>query len=144
MLTVEESVVINKPRAEVFDFFSDPDKVALYSSNLVDYETLSGEPREVGHKARFAVKVVGVRLDYTDELVEFEENERAKLVSVDGKIPYSITMTFSDEGEGTRVTWLQETESLGGVFKIADGLVLKMYSRDVRSNLENAKTLLEA
>ena len=144
MLTVEESVVIDKPRPEVFEFFSDPDKVAVYSSNLIDYEVLSGGPREVGRKARFAVKVVGVRLDYTDELVELVENERAKLVSADGKIPYSITMTFTDEGSGTRVTWLQESESLGGVFKLADGLVVKMYGRDVRSNLDKAKTLLEA
>ena len=144
MLTVEESIVINKPRAEVFEFLSDPDKVTVYSSNLVDYEVISGGPREVGRKARFAVKVVGVRLDYTDELVEYVENERLKLVSAEGKIPYSITSTYTDEGDGTRVTWLQESESLGGVFKLADGLVLKMYSRDVRSNLEKAKTLLEA
>jgi len=144
MLTVEESIQIDKPRPEVFEFLSDPDKVAVYSSNLVDYEVISGGPQEVGRKARFAVKVVGVRLDYTDELVEFVENERIKLASTDGKIPYTITMTFSDEGSGTKVSWLQESESLGGVFKLADGLVLKMYSRDVRSNLENAKTLLEA
>ena len=144
MPTVEESIVVDKPRPEVFEFLSDPDKVAVYSSNLVDYEVISGDPHEVGRKARFAVKVVGVRLDYTDELVEFVENERIKLASTDGKIPYTITMTFSDEGSGTKVTWLQESESLGGVFKLADGLVLKMYGRDVRSNLENAKTLLEA
>ena len=144
MLTVEESIVIDKPRPEVFEFFSDPDKVVVYSSNVVDYEIISGNPREVGCKARVAVKVVGVRLEFTDELVELVENERSKTESRDGKIPYSITLTFGDEGSGTKVTWLQESESLGGVFKLADGLVLKMYSRDVRSNLENAKTLLEA
>ena len=144
MLTVEESVTIDKPRTEVSAFFADPDNVPVYSSNLVDYEVVSGGPTEIGRRARFAVKVVGVRLDYTDELVEYVEGERAKLVSQDGKIPYSITLTFSDEGSGTKVTWLQESESLGGVFKLADGLVMKMYSRDVRSNLEKAKTLLEA
>jgi carbon monoxide dehydrogenase subunit G len=144
VLTVEESIDINKPRPEVFEFFSDPDNVAVYSSNLVDYEVISGGPREVGRKAKFAVKVVGVRLDYTDELVELVENERARLESRDGRIPYSITLTFADQGSGTRVTWLQESESLGGVFKLADGLVMKLYSRDVRSNLDKAKTLLEA
>ncbi len=72
------------------------------------------------------------------------QDERAKLVSRDGRIPYSITLTFTDEGAGTKVSWLQESESLGGVFKFADGVVMKMYTRDVRSNLEKAKTLLEA
>jgi carbon monoxide dehydrogenase subunit G len=144
MLTVDESIVIDKPREEVFAFFSDPDNVAVYSSNIVDYEVVSGGANEVGRKAKFAVKVVGVRLDYTDELVERVENERAKLVSRDGRIPYSITLTFADDGSGTKVTWLQESETLGGVFKFADGLVMKMYSKDVRSNLEKAKALLEA
>jgi hypothetical protein len=35
-------------------------------------------------------------------------------------------------------------ESLKGYFKFADPLVMKLYSRDVRSNLEKAKTILEA
>ena len=144
MLTVEESIVIDKPRPEVFEFFGDPDNVAVYSSNLVDYQMIEGERDKVGRKAKFAVKVVGVRLDYTDELVERVQDERAKLVSREGRIPYSITLTFTDEGAGTKVSWLQESESLGGVFKFADGVVMKMYSRDVRSNLEKAKTLLEA
>ena len=144
MLTVDESIVIDKPRSEVFAFFSDPDNVAVYSSNVVDYEVISGAPDEVGRKARFAVKVVGVRLDYTDEVVERVENERVRLESRDGRIPYAITLTFTDEGSGTKVSWLQESETLGGVFKLADGLVMKMYTRDVRSNLEKAKTLAEA
>jgi len=144
MLTVEESIVIDKPRHEVFEFFGDPDNVAVYSSNLIDYQVIEGEPDQVGRKAKFSVKVVGVRLDYTDELVERVQDERAKLVSREGRIPYSITLTFTDEGSGTKVAWLQESESLGGVFKFADGVVMKMYGRDVRSNLEKAKTLLEA
>ena len=42
------------------------------------------------------------------------------------------------------MSWHQEMESFKGVFKFADGIVLKLYSRDVRSNLEKAKTLLES
>jgi uncharacterized membrane protein len=143
MLTVEESVVIDRPRTEVFDFFANPDNIAVYSSNLVDYDVVSGGPHDVGRQAKFAVKVVGVRLEYTDELVEYVENERLKTASKDGRIPYSITLTFADAGSGTNVSWLQEVESLGGVFKFGDSLVIKMYTKDVRSNLEKAKALLE-
>src|SRR6478672_6722434 len=132
MLTVEESVVIDKPRGEVFDFFATPDNIAV-----------SGGAHDIGREAKFAVKVVGVRLEYTDELVEFVENERLKTSSKEGRIPYSITLTFADDGTGTKVSWRQEVESLGGVFKFGDGLVIKMYSKDVRSNLEKAKALLE-
>jgi carbon monoxide dehydrogenase subunit G len=143
MLTVEESIVIDKPRAEVADFFADPDNTTVYSSNLVDYQVVSGGAKEVGRQAKFAVKVLGIKLDFTDELVEFVDGEHAKLVSREGRIPYSITLDFADEGAGTKVTWLQESENLGGVFKLADGLVMKVYSKDVRSNLEKAKAILE-
>ena len=48
------------------------------------------------------------------------------------------------EGEGCRVTFEQEVDSLGSFFgKLADPIVTKMYSRDVRGNLENLKILLE-
>jgi uncharacterized membrane protein len=143
MLTVEESLVIDKPRAEVFDFFATPENIPVYSSNVVEYDVVSGGAHDIGREAKFAVKVVGVRLEYTDELVEFVENERVKTTSKEGRIPYSITLTFADEGAGTKVSWLQEVEQLGGVFKFGDGLVVKMYSKDVRSNLEKAKALLE-
>lgn len=143
MLKIEESVIVNKPRQEVYEFFADPANLTLYSSNISEYEITSGEPTKVGRTARVVVKVAGMRLESTDELVEIDEGRMVKLESRDAKIPYTLTLTLSDEGGGTRVTWLQESESLKGVFKLADGVVTKLYARDVRSNLENAKTLIE-
>jgi hypothetical protein len=143
MPTVEESVVIDRPRAEVFAFFDDVDNVEVVNSNVTEYLVAEGAPTGVGRSAKFSVKVAGVRLDYTDETTEWVENERIKQVG-EGRIPYSITLGFADEGQGTRVTWHQEVDSLGGVFRFADGVVMKMYARDVRGNLEKAKELLES
>ena len=143
MLKIEESVVVDKPRQEVYEFLADPANVTLYSSNISEYEITSGQPTEVGRTARVVVKVAGIRLESTDELVEIDEGRMFKLESRDAKIPYTLTITLSDEGGGTRVTWLQESESLKGVFKLADSVVTKLYARDVRANLENAKTLIE-
>lgn len=76
MLTVEESIVINKPRMEVWEFMTDPDNVPVYSSNVVEYELISGEQQEVGRICRGAVKVAGRRLELTDEMVEVETGTR--------------------------------------------------------------------
>jgi len=143
MLKIEESVVISKPRQEVWEFLSDPATVTLYSSNVSEYTLISGAPTELGRTARIVVKVAGIRLESTDELVEIDEGRMFKVESRDAKVPYTLTMTLSDEGGGTRLTWLQESESLKGVFKLGDSIVLKLYARDVRANLENAKTLIE-
>lgn len=144
MLTVEESIVINKPRSEVWEFMTDPENVVVYSSNVVEYEKVSGENDEVGRVCRGAVKVAGRRLELTDELVEVEKERRGKIVSEDATIPYSLEFQYEDEGGGTKIIWHQEVESLKGVFKLADPIVLRLYARDVRSNLEKAKTILES
>jgi hypothetical protein len=98
----------------------------------------------VGHVARGAVKVAGRRLEFTDEIVEVDEGKYAKTVSNDATIPFSLEFRFEDEGDGTKVTWHQEVGSLKGVFKFADPVVVRLYARDVRSNLEKAKTILES
>ena len=144
MLTVDESIVINRPRSEVWDFMIEPENVPVYSSNVIEYELVSGEKDKVGRKCKGAVKVAGRRLELTDEMVELEEGQRAKLVSEGATVPYSLEFTYEDEGDGTKLIWHQEVESLKGVFKFADPIVLKLYARDVRSNLDKAKTLLES
>lgn len=144
MLTVEESIVINKPRLEVWEFMTDPDNVPVYSSNIVEYEIVSGEKQEVGQICRGVVKVAGRRLELTDELVEVERGRGGKLVSKDATIPYTLSVRYEDEGDGTKITWHQEIESLKGFFRFADPIVLKLYARDVRSNLDKAKTILES
>ena len=142
MLSVEEHVVIGRPRQEVYDFFTDPDTVTLYAANVIEYELTSGSAREVGRTGKSTVRLMGVKLDFEDTVVEMKEGSRYK-VEYRGRFPTTATVTFSDEGPGTRVTWLQEAKSLGGVFKFADGLVVTMYGKDVRANLDRAKTLLE-
>lgn len=144
MLTVEESIVINKPRLEVWEFMTDPDKVPSYSSHVVEYELVSGEKQEVGRICRWVVKVAGRRLEMTDEMVEVEKGRGGKYVSRDAKIPYTLSVQCEDDGDGTKVTWHQEMESLKGFFKLADPIVLKLYARDVRSNLAKAKTIVES
>jgi hypothetical protein len=77
VLTVEESIVINKPRLEVWEFMTDPANVPVYSSNVVEYELVSGEKQEVGRICRWVVKVAGRRLEMTDEMVEVERDAAA-------------------------------------------------------------------
>src|SRR3954453_9606864 len=120
MLTVEESIVINKPRVEVWEFMTDPDNVPVYSSNVVEYEMVSGGRREVGRVCRGVVKVAGRRLELTDKMVEAEPGPGGKLVSEDATIPYTLSFRYEDEGEGTNIIWHQKMESLKGVFKFAD------------------------
>ncbi|NKS02110.1 hypothetical protein GS528_13745, partial [Rhodococcus hoagii] len=64
--------------------------------------------------------------------------------SRESKIGYTRELDFDSDGDGaTKVTFLQEGETGSGLFKFADAIVQKLYARDVRGNLENAKEILE-
>ena len=145
MPDIEESIVIARPREEVYEFMTASENVSLINSNVVDYELVSGEERTVGAVARGASKVAGRRLDWTTTIREVDDGKRTLIASTESKIPFTIEMRFEDDPGGTKVIWSQHTDSLGGFFgKLADSVVVKMYARDVHGNLEKAKLLLEA
>ena len=145
MPIVEESVVINRPRDQVFAFATDPANALLWNSNLIEFERLTPGPLQKGTQDRGAVRVAGQRLDWTAEVIEFEEGRRVASRSTEAPMPFEIEATYEDVGDGTKVTWHQESDTFGGFFgKLADPLVTRMYAKDLRSNLENLKELLEA
>jgi len=145
MPTVEEFLVIKRPRTEVFAFASDPANVPLYNSNLVEYEKTSEGPVTKGTTYRGLIRVAGKSIPWTSELVEFEEGHRSVNRSIESPMAWEIESTYEDFDGGTKVTFHQETAAFGGFFgRLADPLVTRMYARDVRSNLEKLKELLEA
>ncbi len=145
MPVVDDSIIINRPRSEVFAFTADPNNIPLYSSNMIEYEQVTEGPMGVGTRDRGAVKVAGKRIDFIDEVVKFEEGERFASRSVESQVPFELDVTYEDAGDGTKVSWHQESPSFGGFFgRLADPLVNRMYAKDVHANLENLKELLEA
>ncbi|KAF0963717.1 SRPBCC family protein [Rhodococcus sp. T7] len=145
MIVTEESVAIDRPAQDVFGFFRDPDNITLYATNVLSYEQVSGEPGTVGAITRGVVKVAGRRLEITEELTGVEQGKYLRRRGTDSPVPYETETRFDPTDRGTRVTFHQESGSLGGVFgTLADTIVATLYARDVRSNLEHAKTLLEA
>jgi uncharacterized protein YndB with AHSA1/START domain len=141
---IEERVTIAKPAEEVYAFMSAAENIPLYCSNIVEYTQTAGEGVEVGARHHAVVKVAGRKLEFTDETTEVDAGKRVVSRSDDGPIPYTLAITMEESDGGTLVVWHQETDSYGGFFgKLADPVVTKMYARDVRANLENAKTILE-
>ncbi|MDX1658410.1 MAG: SRPBCC family protein [Nitriliruptorales bacterium] len=144
MPTIEQSITIDRPRDEVFAFATDPDKITLFNSNLVEYEQQSEGARGKGTVDRGTVKVAGKKFDFTTEITEWQPGQRMTARSLEAPMEWELTQIFEDTGSGTEVTFHQEVPDLKGFFgKLGDAIVTKMYSRDVKSNLESLKILLE-
>lgn len=145
MPVVEETILIKRPRDEVFAFATDPSNVTLYSSNLVEFEKTSEGPVGTGTTYRGVAKVAGKSLRWTSEVAEFEPGRRFVNRSVESPMAWEMQVRYEDDAGDTLIHWRQETDGYGGFFgKLADPLVTRMYSKDVKSNLEKLKELLEA
>lgn len=145
MPVVEETILIKRPRDEVFAFATDPANVPLYSSNLVEFEKTSDGPVGKGTTYRGLAKVAGRSLKWTSEVAEYDQGRRFVNRSVESPMSWEMQVSYEDDAGDTLVHWRQETDGYGGFFgKLTDPLVTRMYAKDVKSNLEKLKELLEA
>lgn len=139
---IEEHIHIDRPVPDVFAFATDPSNQTVIAANMIAFE-LDGT-MEKGARSEGVTKVAGRRVSWTSEVAEFEQDRRVEIHSLEAPMDFHITWTYDEEGEGTRVGFVQEVAEIGGFFgRLGDAAVTKMYSRDVRANLENLKVLLE-
>lgn len=139
---IEESIHIDRPVDEVFAFATEPANQTLIASNMLAFET--DGPMRKGARSEGVTKVAGRRVEWTSEVVEYEQDRRVEIRSVDAPMDFHITWSYTADDGGTRVDFVQEVPSVGGFFgRMSDPIVTKMYARDVRANLENLKVLLE-
>jgi hypothetical protein len=146
MPTIHESIEINRPASEVCDYLFDADNATAFSSNLIEYR-LEHPDMERGKGARQVgvARVAGKKMEFTDEVVEWEPGHRMLLSSVNAPMSWTMDWTVDPIGDtSSTVTMHQEIGAMGGFFgKLADPIVTRMYRHDVRSNLSNLKVLLE-
>ncbi|WP_137723211.1 SRPBCC family protein [Prescottella subtropica] len=144
-LHTDESIVINCPLSQVFSYMTDPARATEWVSSAEEYAMVSGSPDVPGSLAAVTTKVAGVKLHATEEITAYEKNRTIGFHSTESRIPYERALDFTSDGDGaTKVTYRLDAETGTGIFKFADAITQKLYAHDVRGNLRNAKTILEA
>lgn len=68
---VVNSVVINRPVADVSHYSADPDNAPLWYVNIRSVEWKTAPPAQIGSRIDFVAHFLGRRLAYTYEFVEF-------------------------------------------------------------------------
>lgn len=146
MPKTEESVVIDRPIQEVWDFVDDPNNQTMWQSHVERFEQLDGGPRQVGTTFRGVTRVAGQNLEWTAQTTEYEPPRANAFQSIEAPMSFRGSTRLEPVGDdATRVTYLLEADNLGGFFgKLADPIVTRMYSRDVKASLENLKEILES
>ena len=142
MARFEQSVTIDRPIEEVFAFVADPDKEMKWRSSLEEITMTSEGPIGVGTTYRKVERFLGRKVERTSEITEFELNKKCSFKSTSGPIAMDSTITFEARADGTRVSMVANAE-LGGFFRIAEPMVVRMARRQMETEMANLKDLLE-
>ncbi len=143
MLTWEKSIFINRPQQEVWDFISNPATLAQWSSTAESSEWTSEGPHGVGSTQREVGKVLGRKVEGISEVTAWDPPNEYSRKSPGGPMPWESTMKLEPKENGTQLTGNFQGE-LGGLFKMAEGLVGKKAEKEIVTNFDALKLLLEA
>lgn len=141
MISVEKSIMINKPVADVFDFVTREENTTRWQGGVVATKD-EGPSNQVGSRYTEVRKFMGREMNTTLELTAFEPNARWAAKVVKGPVPYEATSLFEAVEEGTRLTTRVEGEPTG-FFKVAEGMVRSQLEKSLEEDLQRLKALLE-
>ena len=146
-MRIEQSIVIDRPRAEVFAYLADRRHDPVWMGSVVESEWLDGEASpSVGRRGRMALKVFGRRTETVDEVSEFVPGERIAHRTVQGTFRLNTACLTAAEGTGTRATVVAEGESFveGRLGRFADPLIAGVMRRSFKTDLRRLKRILES
>ena len=143
-MRIEESVEINLPPEEVFDYVADPENLPGWSSLVLDVQKeTQGELRE-GDRYTSVAKFLGRRFKTPMEVTAHEPPRLHSDKSTGGPFEQEYTFVLEEAaGGGTRLTQAAEGEP-GGFFRLVGPLLEVAGRRQFKTDLANLKDLLEA
>lgn len=141
-LRVTESVVIERPVAEVFAFAGAYENDPRWRAGVVEMrQDPPGSPR-AGTMTREVMRVFGRRQLTVAKVVEYEPNERTAFESVESPIPVRGYRAFEASGEHTRFTYELSAE-FSPLYRLLSPILAPGLRRQVSGDLRRLKALLE-
>jgi len=145
MPVIDQSVVIARPAAEVFDFLVHAANLPRWDSSMLECVQLDSAPVTVGTRYRGASKILGRRLEWTTEVIDFVPGVRSESKTVEGALKFTVSYEVAPTPGGTRLRYRLAADSgLGGAFgRAMEPIVEKAQTKVVKANLDTLTQLLE-
>ena len=143
MFTVTETVSIERPVPEVFDFLSDAGNRARWDTTVISEELTSAAPVGVGSTIHTRMRAFTREVDFDWRVTAFDPPNRMAVVSTAGIMPTSLRFGFEASGDGSRVTATIEGEP-DGMMVMVEPLIAAAVRSTLGDGLRRAKALLEA
>jgi len=141
---VRTEVEIDRPRADVAAFASDPDTAPRWYENIESVEWKTPRPLSVGARIAFVARFLGRRLAYTYEVTTLVPGERLVMSTKEGPFPMETSYEWADTAAGTTRMTLRNRGEPSGFGKVAAPIMATAMRRTNRKDLARLKRILES
>ena len=141
-IDVTAEIKIGRARGEVATYATDASNDPLWIGGVVESGVLSDGPVQQGTRVARIAKFLGRRIEYVNEVIEYDPGVRLVMKSVSGPFPMTISYEF-EEAEGGTLTQIHVRGEAEGFFKLAAPVLALFVRRSIRRDLETLKGLLE-
>ncbi len=143
MIRVEREVRISRPRADVFAYLTDPERIPDWQGTVVEVARETDGPLEVGARWRETRVFMGRRIEQTVETTIWEPDEEFAVAVVDGPVPLRVRHLLSDDGDATLVRVTGEAEP-SGMFRFGARLIVPAVERQFDQDFARLREVVEA
>jgi carbon monoxide dehydrogenase subunit G len=143
MTTITQSVTVDRPVEEVWDFISNFENTTRWSRGVLEARQTSDGPLGVGSTLQAVVKAFGRRRTADYLVTEYEPNHAFAFTVASGPMSSRAHFSVEPAGGGTRLTASGEAEATG-LYKLLAPILVRTLERHSEDDLANVKRILEA
>ena len=143
MTTITQSVTVDRPVAEVWDFISNWENTTRWSRGVLEARQTSDGPLRVGSTLQTVVRAFGRRRTAEYLVTEYEPNRAFGFEANSGPMTSRARFSVEPEGAGTRLTASGEAE-VKGFYKLLEPILVRTLERHSQDDLANVKRVLES
>ena len=144
MVDVVTEIEIERPRAEVAAYASDPDTAPRWYRNIESVQWETPPPLAIGSRIAFVARFLGRRLSYTYEVRELVPAERLVMSTTEGPFAMETTYAWADTPDGGTFMTLRNRGEPAGFTRLGGPMMAMAMRRANWNDLREIKRILEA
>jgi len=141
---LEQTVHINRPPTEVFDFLLDLSNHPRVAAGIKAVRGVEDGPLTLGRRYSQTSTILGQTVDLTVEVIGCERPRELGLKTVTGLVPITRTFRLDAPSDGQTDLMLSVDAELGKGMRLMQPMVERTAREQIATTLERLKAELEA
>ena len=143
MAKIEQTVIINRPVDPVFDYASNFENLPQWETNILESVKTSEKSKGIGTAYKGVIKMMGMKMDFTSKVTDFEENTRVDQTINSGATVMYEKLLFDETDDGNTEFNLIQDYKYGILLKLLSPILLFSMKQQMKKNLANLKRIME-